>query len=308
MKDRPPSRVILETCAEAFAIADQLLALGHDVRVIPADLVRSLGVGRRGVKNDRADARCLSEASCRIDLPSVHIPSLSSRELKSACTLRDTLLAARTQIINSVRGWMRTQLVRVRTGATDSFPKRVRTCLLNDPRGMPTFIENALHCIDTLTAQIRGIEERLLPVASSNPVCRQLRTAPIGPLTSIAFVATLDSVERFESAHAVESYLGLTPGERFSSTGGHRTGITKAGPSMVRKFLIQSCWSAWRTRPNDPLVLWAKNVATRRGRRIAIVAMARKLAGILYAMWRDGTLYDAFHAQRHKETTMPTAA
>src|SRR6266481_3454020 len=77
---RPKSRVVMETCAEAFAIADAALSAGHEVRVVPATLVKSLGVGARRTKTDRRDARTLSEVSCRIDLPSVHIPSARSRE------------------------------------------------------------------------------------------------------------------------------------------------------------------------------------------------------------------------------------
>ncbi len=74
-KTLPPSRVIVETCAEAFAVAGDAKAAGHDVRVVPATLVRALGVGQRGIKTDVRDARCLSEASVRIELGSVHVPS-----------------------------------------------------------------------------------------------------------------------------------------------------------------------------------------------------------------------------------------
>src|SRR5882672_734066 len=82
---RPPSRVVVETCAEAFAVADQAVLAGHQVRVVPATLVRSLGVGARRTKTDARDARVLSEVSCRIDLPSVHVPSALSRRRKSIC-------------------------------------------------------------------------------------------------------------------------------------------------------------------------------------------------------------------------------
>ena len=67
LASRPPSRVIVETCSEAFRIADAALAAGHAVRVVPATLVRTLGVGARRVKTDRRDAQVLSEVSCRID-------------------------------------------------------------------------------------------------------------------------------------------------------------------------------------------------------------------------------------------------
>ena len=115
-----PSRVILETCAEAFQVADAAKLAGHDVRVVPATLVKTLGVGARGVKTDRRDAQVLSEVSCRIELPSVHVPSTLARELKSLCGAREALIDTRTKLINNVRGWVRTRLWRIKTGATSS--------------------------------------------------------------------------------------------------------------------------------------------------------------------------------------------
>src|SRR6266850_3383191 len=87
LQGRPKSRVIVETCAEAFGIADAALALGHEVRVVSATLVRTLGVGARRTKTDRRDAQTLSEVSCRIDLPSVHVPGQRSREVKTICAV-----------------------------------------------------------------------------------------------------------------------------------------------------------------------------------------------------------------------------
>lgn len=72
---RPRSRVVVETCSEAFGIADAALGSGHEVRVVPGTLVRSWGVGARRLKTDRRDAQVLSEVSCRIDRPSVHVPT-----------------------------------------------------------------------------------------------------------------------------------------------------------------------------------------------------------------------------------------
>ena len=80
---QPPSRVVLETCAEAFHVTDLAKAAGHEVRVVPSMLVRSLGVGARGVKNDRKDAQVLCEVSTRIELPSVHVPTQEARVLRA---------------------------------------------------------------------------------------------------------------------------------------------------------------------------------------------------------------------------------
>ena len=101
---RPTSRVIVETCSEAFAVADAATRMGHEVRVVSATLVRSLGVGARRTKTDRRDAQILSEVSCRIDLPSVHVPSRQARERKTLCGMRNALVGTRTKLINSMRG------------------------------------------------------------------------------------------------------------------------------------------------------------------------------------------------------------
>jgi len=105
----------------------------------------------------------------------------------------------------------------------------------------------------------------------------------------------IDEIARFDSAHKVESYLGLVPGESSSSERQQRLSITKAGSSSVRWVLGQAAWSL-QLRSQDPaarpLQLWAAEIARRRGARIATIALARKLAGILYALWRDGTTYE----------------
>ena len=286
------SRIILETSAEAFRIADAALAAGHEVRVVPATLVKTLGVGGRGVKTDQRDARVLSEVSCRIDLPSVHIPSAQSRELKSLCGSREILVGARTKLINNVRGWLRTQLIRIRSGATRSFPDRLRGHALASGQALPEHIERQLTVIDAVNLQIQAADRQLRRIACEHPVCRRLMTVPgIGPVTAVRFVAALDDVTRFRTAHAVQSYLGLTPGERSSSERQQRTGITKAGPAALRRTLIQAAWSAFRHASGQPMVAWADQLAARRGKFIAVVALARKMAGIMFALWRDGTEY-----------------
>ena len=286
---RPPSRVILETCAEAFGIADAALAVGHQVRVVPATLVRSLGVGSRGVKTDRRDAQVLSEVSCRIDLPSVHIPSRLSRERKTKCGMRDVLVQSRTMLINNVRGFLRATSRRPKAGSTATFPVRIRA-LLGAER--PSYVETMLVTIEMLTQQLRSLERELAEEAKADPVCRRLMTVPgVGWVTALRFVATLDEIGRFADAHRVESYLGLVPGERSSSERQQRTGITKAGSPTMRWLLVQAAWAARRVRRKDALQLWGEQVEQRRGKKVAVTALARKLAGILFAIWRDGTVY-----------------
>lgn len=299
LRGQPTSRVVLETCAEAFRIADAAASHGHEVRVVPATLVRSLGVGARRIKTDRRDAQVLSEVSCRIDLPSVHVPTDLARERRSMCGMREELVSSRTALINCVRGWARTQLLQIRTGDVMTFPKRVRDAALRTGRGLPEHVERLLLMIEASNEQVARADKDLEELAEQDPVCRQLMSVPgVGPVTSLRFVAALDDRSRFPSAHAVQAFLGLTPGERSSSQHQQRTGITKAGPAPVRRALVQAAWNLRRLRPLDPISLWAAQIELRRGKLIATVAVARKLAGILYALWRDGSTYEPNHQSR----------
>ncbi len=254
----------------------------------------SLGSGSRRVKTDKKDARVLSEVSCRIDIPSVHIPSARARDWKTLCSARDCLVASRTKLINHVRGWLRTQLAEVRSGGVQTFPERVEEKLLSRPEGMPVYIDRELTVIKTLNEQIVAADKELEEIAARETRCRNVMTVPgVGPVTALRFVATIDDVSRFPGAHALQSYLGLTPGENSSSTRERKTSSTKAGAPAMRWLLVQAAWCAWRTRPDDPMVRWAKQVAQRRGNQIGIIALSRKLAGILYAILRDGTRYES---------------
>jgi transposase len=302
----PPSRVVLETCAESLWLADAAIAAGHDVRVVPATLAPMLGVGARGVKNDRRDAQALSEASCRIELPGVHVSSCRSREVKARLSMHDGLAGSRTTLINTVRGWMRTTGKRCRSGASETFAARVREAV--GGALVPPYIERQLQAIEHLCDSIRESERELERCAKQEPVAKALMTVPgVGPMTAVCFVATLDVRERFASAHHVQAYLGLTPGERSSSDRQRRTGITKAGSRRMRWLLVQAAWAARRSRRarSSPMVQWSLQVEKRRGKGVAVVGLARKLAGLLFAMWRDGTLYDAKRAAREVDMTTP---
>ena len=127
-------------------------------------------------------------------------------------------------------------------------------------------------------------------------------TAPgVGPVTALRFAAVVDEVGRFASAHQLESYLGLVPSERSTGESQQRYGrITKAGSKKVRWALVQAIWSAKARYKTDPLICWGERVAHRRGNKVAVVAMARKLAGILFAMLRDGQDYDPSKLTGHR--------
>jgi transposase len=290
---RAASKVVVETCAEAFSVADAALAAGHSVSVVPSILVRALGVGAHGVKTDQRDAQNLSAASVRMNLPSVHIPSAQSRERKSLCGMRDALVASRTQLLNTVSGWLRREARRPRSGKTETFVVRVRA-MLGD--SIPSFVERQLRTITMLDKEILEADKDLLLIAKNDSDCRRLMTVPgVGPVTAIRFCATVDDAKRFATSAELQSYLGLTPGESSSSSKLRKTGITKAGPTALRATLIQAAWAATHSRSVHPMLEWHREVEKRRGKRTAIVALARKMGAILFAILRDGTFYDAKH-------------
>ena len=146
-----------------------------------------------------------------------------------------------------------------------------------------------------INEQIAAADRRLTALVAADPAMTLLATAPsVGPITASAIVATIDDVRRFTSAHQFEAFLGLVPGE-YSSGEKRRIGrITKAGNVRVRYLLVEAGWRLLRTKDAETAVLraWGLAIAARRGKQIAAVALARRLAGTLYAMWRDGVAYD----------------
>src|SRR5918994_1501168 len=139
----------------------------------------------------------------------------------------------------------------------------------------------------------RQIRAQLL-VRSTLVRTRSKYISLIGPLTATTFAATIDDATRFGAAKQVRSYLGLVPREYSSGERQHRGRISKAGGSRARTLLVEAAWALlrWRNAKNQALYDWAMRIAARRGRARACVALARKMAGILYAMWRDGTEFD----------------
>ena len=147
-----------------------------------------------------------------------------------------------------------------------------------------------LQLIDT---QIVLVDRKLVHICSA-PVFKQLMTAPgVGLIVAAAFVSVVDDARRFRTAHELEAYLGLVPSEHSSGDRRRIGSITKHGNRYTRSLLIEAAWSVIRSRnADDPLKRRADAIAARRGRSIAVVALARRLAGVLWAMWRDDTVYE----------------
>jgi transposase len=119
-------------------------------------------------------------------------------------------------LLNTVRGWLRAEGRRPRGGDVTTFSVRVR--VLYAETTLPTYVDRQLRTIESLTKEIADADRELAATAKADPIARRLMTVPgVGPSTSVRFVAALDEISRFSGAHAVESYLGLVPGENSSS-------------------------------------------------------------------------------------------
>ena len=156
-----------------------------------------------------------------------------------------------------------------------------------------------------LNAQIAVADARFSASAKDDPIATRLRSAPgVGSVTASAFVATIDAITRFRTAHELEAYLGVIPSERSSGEKRQLGHITKAGNRRMRWPLAAAAWQILRSKCAETAALraWTRQIAQRRGKRIAVVALARRLAGILYAMWRDEVAYDA-----HRIRPLPPA-
>jgi len=209
------------------------------------------------------------------------------RELK----VRELLVRQRTALINLLRAELRQEGLRLRACAADGVVRQYRA--LTIPAALAAGLALVIAALEDLTDAITASTAALTAAASADPIVRQLQTAPgIGPITGLTFRAVLDDVQRFGDARGVAAYLGLVPKEDSSGDRQRKGRITKAGPTGLRVLLIQASWVVWRQRQGGgALYAWVQRLSARRGKRIAVVALARRLARILYAMWRDGKEY-----------------
>lgn len=295
LASQPTGRVVMEACTQSPAISRAAVSAKHETVVVPGQVVRALGVGARGIKTDDRDAEVLARASVRSEtLPSVHMRSDFSRSTMQLVAVRSMLVRQRAQTTIFVKSWLRGMLLRVTQRASSPlFPAAVRKLAEKRSFALPPAIEALLLSFESLTERIDELEAQLEALAKTNELCRRLMTVPgVGPNCAAMFVAHVDEISRFPSSEALTSYLGLVPGEATTSFNIVRTSTIKAGPKNLRAQLVQSAWVLWNSRPNEPIVLWAQGIAAKKGKRIAIVALARKIATVLYAMWKTGTKYD----------------
>ena len=289
---RPRARILIEASTDSEWVARCLEGLGHEVVVADPNFAPMYATRTRKVKTDRRDARALADANLLGAYRPAHRLSDTQRHVRGRLGVRDALVHTRTRYISLIRALLRQQGYRVPSGSAEAFIQRVRALPL--PGQLLSLIAPLLAVMRHLNQQLAYSDATIEHLAAQDPRLPRLRSVPcVGPVTAAAFVAAVDDAQRFRHAHQLEAYLGLVPREYSSGETQRRGPITKAGHSRARWLLIQAAISILRRQPPaaEALRTWALRIAARRGKHVAVVALARRLAGILYALLRDGTVY-----------------
>lgn len=285
------TEVVLEACGGSHHWARRLTALGHQVRLIPPQYVKPFV--KRG-KNDRIDAEAIAEAASRPGMANVPVKSAQTQAELMILGTRDLLVRQRTQLVNALRGHA-AEFGRIAAQGT-SHVAPLLASLAADPN-IPAPAQAMLALlgqqVDHLDSQVEALDRALLAQHKANPPSRLLEGVPgIGPLTAISLALTVDP-SQFTSGRHFAAFLGLTP--RQHSTGGKtRLGrITKAGNARLRTLLVVGASAVIRyakpgARNPNP---WLLQLLARKPRKLAAVALANKMARIVWAMLTRGEAY-----------------
>lgn len=291
----PRCLVGAEACATAHHWARELQRLGHEVRLMPPAYVKPFV--RRRAKNDAADAAAICEAVTRPGMRFVPVKSAEQQGFLMLHRARGLLVRQRTMTVCAIRAHLAEFGIVAAQGR-----QRVDAlaALLEDEAtiDVPTFVRDALAALIAQLAeldhQIKAIESRLAEIHRSHPVSQLLSSIPgVGPITATALVATVPDPAMFRSGREFAAWLGLTP--RQNSTGGkERLGrITKQGDAYLRHLLVIGARNIMRyPRAREQVGAdWIGRLLDRRRPMVVAVAVANKLARIIWAMMSTGEVY-----------------
>lgn len=295
-----PCLVAIETGTHTWWMGRLLAELGHEVVVANARKVRAISQNER--KSDKADAEMLARLA-RTDRKLLHpVKMRGARAQTDLATLksRDALVRARTKLINTARGLLKSFGTVLPKCSAHAFAGKVRPCI-------PTEHEEALRAlvdtVEALTGSIDEYDAKLeAMVKEEYPEAQLLQEIPgVGPLTSLGFVLVVDEPMRFESNRDVGPYLGLAPGRDQSGECDPQLGITKAGNGFLRRLLVCAAQHIMAHESADgDLRRWAWKLAggegskDKRRKKRAVVALARKLSVVMLSLWKSGSCYEPF--------------
>lgn len=293
MAKQPRAVVIMEACGSSHYWGRKFQEWGHQVRLLPPLAVRPY-VQRS--KTDRTDVKGMLEASRNTAIKAVPVKTESQQQLTALHRVRAAWMSTRTMRINTLRGLLREFGIVFPMGTKAFFDRVGETIEDADsaiPMGLREVLNQLLQEIGELEERIESVEKQLKAIAAQTPVIGRLCTIPgIGLLTATALVGFVGEAGRFASARHLASYLGLTPREHSSGSRRYLGRISKHGDSYLRTLLIHGgravLSAARRRKDHDRLRKWAIGVADRCGNNKAAVALANKLARIVWAVWTTG--------------------
>ena len=303
--ERPPMRIAIEAGTHSPWASRVLEECGHEVLVANARKLRLIYANKR--KTDEIDAENLARLA-RLD-PKLLYP-LNHRGEDSQAHLaiirsREALVGCRTQLVNHVRGAVKSFGARLPKCPARSFHKKAAAHI---PEALRPALGPILEQIGSLTERIRDYERQLETISKERyPETELLRQVEgVGVLTALAFVLTLEDPSRFAKSRSVGAYLGLVPARAQSGDRDPQKHISKEGDEMLRKLLVGSAHyilgpfgkdSDLRRHGEKIASLGAKNAKKR-----AVVAVARKLSVLLHRLWATGEVYEPLHnAHRRQE-------
>jgi transposase len=282
-------RVGLEACSLTAWLHENLTAAGLPAVCIETRQAKA-AMGAMPNKTDRNDARALAQIMRTGWYRAVHVKSPTSRSWRALLTARRMVLNKLRDIENGLRALLREAGLKLGTPGRKHFAGRVRELTASDPV-LEALAEPLLTIIATMTRELARLTKRVFDVVRDEPVCRHLMSVPgVGPLTALAFRATVDRPDRFRRSRDVGAHLGLTPRRYQSGETDVQGRISRCGDELARTALYEAAHALLtRSRTWSALRAWGMNIAKRRGMARARVAVARKLAVILHRMWIDGS-------------------
>ena len=282
-------RVGLEACSLTAWLHGGLTEAGIPAICIEARQAKA-AMGAMPNKTDRNDARGIAQIMRTGWYRAVHVKRPSCRAWRALLTARRMVLNKRRDVENGIRALLREVGLKVGTPSRKDFPARVRELAADDPVLM-SLAESLLSVIEVMTREVERLTKRAIDEVRVEPTCRQLMTVPgVGPLTALAFRATIDQPGRFRKSRDVGAHLGLTPRRYQSGETDVQGRISRCGDELARTALYEAAHSLLiRSTKWSALRAWGMNIAKRRGMARARVAVARKLAVILHRMWVDGS-------------------
>lgn len=299
LEDYPFSRVIIESTPLAEWAASVAEAAGHEAVIIDARAARHLVRSKK--KTDARDAYTLARLGHSGWYVEVHRKSGSARAMRSQIQARQGLIRTQRAMAAQIRGLLKAHGVCVGRVSEGEFAERVRELAARHAPLLAESLEALLELWARAGEQAKTLKrsmQRQRVEPEHQAVVEQLQSVPgVGPLVSRAYVATVDDPQRFPRAEAVADYLGLSPSVHQSGATEYRGRITKEGDELLRWHLVEAANALLNRGPDCALKRWAERLRQRKGSAKAKVALARKLAVLLWRLWRSGERFDAQRGQ-----------